>query len=216
MTDTKSQNKARTAILFARVSTKDQEEFGHSLPAQIEKLRGYANDNGFKVIKEFSFQETGGLKKQRRKFQEMISYLKRHDPENMPVLLCMNVDRVTRNFKDAVEIDDLRQAGLNVHFVQDGFLITPQSTGNDLFNWEAKVFIAKQYLNRVRDDAVRSREYKIKKGEWTHRAPIGYLNARDTNGKTTVILDPDRAPLVRRLFIEYAKPSRMAVLVVHR
>ncbi len=35
------QNKARTAILFARVSTKDQEEFGHSLPAQIEKLRSY-------------------------------------------------------------------------------------------------------------------------------------------------------------------------------
>ena len=61
-------NQNRTAILFARVSTKDQEEQGHSLPAQIDKLRGYAAKQGFSVIKEFAFQETGGQKKQRKKF----------------------------------------------------------------------------------------------------------------------------------------------------
>lgn len=199
------QNKPRTAILFARVSTKDQEEFGHSLPAQIEKLRSYAQGKGFEVIKEFSFQETGGQKKQRKKFQDMISYLKQHDSEKMPVLLCMNVDRVTRNFKDAVEIDDLRQQGLEVHFVQDGFIISPNSTGSDMFMWEGKVFLGKQYLNRIRDDAVRSREYKIQRGEWTHRASIGYLNTRNENGNATVILDPERAPLVRRLFVDYAR-----------
>ena len=54
----KIENKARTAILFARVSTKDQEEFGSSLPAQIEKLQAYADDKHFRVVKEFSFQET--------------------------------------------------------------------------------------------------------------------------------------------------------------
>lgn len=117
----------------------------------------------------------------------------------------MNVDRVTRNFKDAVEVEDLRQNGLEVHFVQDGFTISQNSTGNEMFMWEAKVFLAKQYLNRVREDAIRSRDYKIQNGEWTHRAPIGYLNTKDKNGKATIILDPDRAPLIRRLFVEYAK-----------
>ena len=63
----KSTKKKRTAILFARVSTKDQEEQGHSLPAQIDKLHSYADKHGFKVVKEFSFQETGGQKKQRKK-----------------------------------------------------------------------------------------------------------------------------------------------------
>jgi site-specific DNA recombinase len=57
----------------------------------------------------------------------------------------------------------------------------------------------------VRDDAIRSHEYKIKKGEWPHKAPIGYLNARSDSGQSTVILDPERAPLVRRMFVEYAK-----------
>tara|TARA_B100001750_G_scaffold145115_1_gene115893 strand:+ start:2963 stop:4495 length:1533 start_codon:yes stop_codon:yes gene_type:complete len=201
-----STQQQRKAVLFARVSTKDQEEQGHSLPAQTEKLRAYASKNGMTIIKEFVFQETGGSKKQRKKFNEMIDYLKRHDDGNVPILLTTNVDRITRNFKDAVEIDELRiHKGLHVHFIQDGFTISPQSTGNDMFMWEAKVFMGKQYLNRIREDAVRSREYKIKNGEWTHRAPVGYLHSKDQNGRSTVILDPDRAPLVRRLFVEYAK-----------
>lgn len=31
--------KSKNAILFARVSTKDQEDFGCSLPAQLKKLK---------------------------------------------------------------------------------------------------------------------------------------------------------------------------------
>lgn len=196
----------RKAVLYARVSTRDQEEHGHSLPAQIDRLRQYAAKHGFQVIKEFSFQETGGQKKQRKKFQEMLAYLRQNKPDTMPVLLCQNVDRITRNFKDAVDIDELRLTqGLEVHFVQECFCITPSSTGGDLFQWEAKVFIAKQYLNRIRDDAVRTREYKIKHGECASRAPIGYKNTKDAQGRSTVLPDIDRAPLVRRLFVEYAK-----------
>ena len=202
----KNNSGSRNAVLYARVSTRDQEEFGHSLPAQIDKLRQYAANKGLKIIKEFSFQETGGQKKQRKKFEEMIMFLRQHKADVMPVLLCMNVDRVTRNFKDAVVIDDMRlHQGLEVHFVQDGFSINPTSSGSDMFMWEGKVFLGKQYLNRIRDDAVRSREYKIKNGEWSHRAPIGYLNKRDEHGRNTVVLDADRAPLLRRVFVEYAK-----------
>lgn len=203
---TKTASIKKTAVLYARVSTRDQEEIGHSLPAQIAKLEEYADRNGFEIIKVFSFQETGGQKQQRRKFMEMLNYLRQFDAETMPALLCNNVDRITRNFKDHVEIDEMRQQnGLHVHFVQDGFIITPQSSGNDLFQWDAKAFLAKQYLHRVRDDAIRSHEYKIKKGEWPHKAPIGYLNTRNDEGRSVIVLDPERAPLVRRLFVEYAK-----------
>jgi site-specific DNA recombinase len=123
----------KAAIIYARVSTREQEEHGHSLPAQVAKLEDYAKRHNFKVIKVFSFQETGGQKSQRRKFMEMLNYLRQFDSAKMPALLCNNVDRVTRNFKDAVEIDELRlQQGLHLHFIQDGFFITPQSSGNDL------------------------------------------------------------------------------------
>lgn len=41
-------------------------------------------------------------------------------------------------------------------------------------------------------------------GEWIGMAPVGYLNARDERGRSTVIPDPDRAPHIRKLFEEYS------------
>lgn len=47
----------RKAVIYARVSTKDQEEFGHSIPAQLKGLQEYAKRHNFEVIKEFAFSE---------------------------------------------------------------------------------------------------------------------------------------------------------------
>ena len=35
-------------------------------------------------------------------------------------------------------------------------------------------------------------------------APIGYLNTKGEDGKKTIIIDPDRGPLIKKLFEEYA------------
>ncbi len=191
------------AVLLARVSTKEQEEYGHSLPAQMERLRDYAGRMDFEVIEEFAFSESAGTKI-RKKFEEVLAFLRRHDP--LPVLLCQNVDRITRNFRDAVDLDELRvNHGLEIHFVQEGFVLNDRAGGSEMFMWEAKVFLAKQYINRLTDDAVRSMRYKVDNGEWIARAPLGYLNAEDTEtGRSTVVLDRERAFLVKRLFAEYA------------
>ena len=40
------------AVLYARVSSKEQEE-GFSIPAQLKLLKDYARENGLKIIREF-------------------------------------------------------------------------------------------------------------------------------------------------------------------
>lgn len=190
------------AVILARVSTKEQEEFGHSLPAQTQKLREYAEKKGFEVIKEFSFSESAGTKI-RKKFEDVIAFLKTQ--KEMPVLLCQNVDRVTRNFRDAVDLDDMRiNHGLEIHFVQDGFVLSRNASGGEMFMWEAKVFLAKQYINRLTDDSARSMKHKLEKGEWVSRTPLGYLNVKDDAGRSTVIVDQERAFLIKRMFQEYS------------
>ena len=115
------------AVILARVSTKDQEEYGHSLPAQLQKLHAYAEKHGFEIAQEFSFSESAGMKI-RKKFEEVLNYLKTH--EDVKVLLCQNVDRATRNFRDAVDLDDMRiNHGLEIHFVQEGFVLSARSSG---------------------------------------------------------------------------------------
>ena len=191
------------AIILARVSTKDQELFGHSLEAQVVKLKEYAKRNNFEVVKVFSFSESAGPKI-RKKFEEVIKYLK--DNKDVRILLTENVDRVTRNFRDAVDLDEMRiNEGLEIHFVQDGFYINANATGNQMFMWEAKVFLAKQYLNRISDDAKRSMEQKVRNGQWPSKAPIGYLNIKDeATGEKDIILDKDRAFLIKRAFEDYS------------
>ncbi len=193
------------AIILARVSTSRQEEEGHSLPAQIRKLQEYAKKKDFQVVKVFSFSESAG-DKIRKKFEEVMIYIKEH--KDVRVLLCENVDRATRNFKDAVDLDEMRKKeGLEIHFVQDGFLINKEATGNQMFMWEAKVFIAKQFLNRLSDDTKRSLGEKLQKGEWIGKAPIGYINTIDGQGNKDMIPDPLRSHLVVKMFQMYATGS---------
>lgn len=191
------------AVILARVSTKEQEEQGHSLPAQIRRLQEYAKRKDFEIAETFSFSESAG-DKIRKKFEEVIAYIRAH--KDTKILLCENVDRATRNFKDAVDLDEMRKnEGLEIHFVQDGFYINKNATGNQMFMWEAKVFLAKQYLNRLSDDVKRSNEQKIQNGEWITKAPIGYVGVYDDKGKReNVIPDPLRSQYIVKMFEMYA------------
>src|SRR3989344_2164610 len=194
------------AVILARVSTTRQEEEGHSLPAQIRRLQEYAKKKDFEIAETFSFSESAG-DKIRKKFEEVIAYIKAH--KDTKILLCENVDRATRNFKDAVDLDEMRKnEGLEIHFVQDGFFINKNATGNQMFMWEAKVFLAKQYLNRLSDDVKRSNEQKIQNKEWITEAPIGYLGVYDDKGKReNIILDPLRSQYIFKMFEMYATGS---------
>ena len=196
------------AVILARVSTTRQEEEGHSLPAQIRRLQEYAQKKGFEIAETFSFSESAG-DKIRKKFEEVMKYLKDH--KDVRVLLCENVDRATRNFRDAVDLDDMRKKeGLEIHFVQDGFFINKNATGNQMFIWEAKVFIAKQYLNRLSDDVKRSYEQKIQNGVWIGKAPVGYINTIDDKGNKDIIPDPIRSRYIVQMFEMYAAGSSSA------
>jgi len=193
------------AVILARVSTTRQEEEGHSLPAQLRRLQEYAKRKGFEIAETFSFSESAG-DKIRKKFEEVINYLKTH--KEVRILLCENVDRATRNFKDAVDLDEMRKKeGVEIHFVQDGFFINKEATGNQMFMWEAKVFIAKQFLNRLSDDVKRSNEQKIQSGQWITKAPIGYINTIDDKGNKDMIPDPLRSHFIPQMFQMYSTGS---------
>lgn len=92
------------AILWARVSTKEQAEEGYSLDAQIKILREYAIKNSLKIVKEFIVPESASGRQERKEFQEMLNYLESHP--KIKHLICEKVDRITRNFKDASKLDD--------------------------------------------------------------------------------------------------------------
>ena len=61
-----------------------------------------------------------------------------------------------------------------------------------------------QFDNDVRSDRTRAgMRAALELGRWTFLAPLGYMNAPRAMGKS-LIPDPERGPIVRRVFQEYA------------
>ncbi len=66
----------RLAALYARVSSKEQEKEGYSIPAQLKLLRDHASVHGLRVVQEFTDVETA-KKAGRKAFGEMVAFLRK-------------------------------------------------------------------------------------------------------------------------------------------
>ena len=79
------------AVIYARVSSKDQEREGFSIPAQIKLLREYAQSHGFEVVHEFVDVETAKITG-RKQFGEMVRFLSRN--KKCRIVLAEKTDRL--------------------------------------------------------------------------------------------------------------------------
>src|SRR3989442_9459018 len=92
---------AQTAVLYARVSSKDQERDGFSIPAQRKLLQGYAADRELTIAREFVDVETA-KQAGRGGFAEMLAFLKA--TPSCGIILVEKTDRLYRNFRDYVTL----------------------------------------------------------------------------------------------------------------
>src|SRR3989338_4033310 len=194
------------AVILARVSTLKQEKEGLSLKdIQLPELRAYATKRDFEVVREFVFSESADYKI-RKKFNEMIDFVKAN--EDIKAIISYRVDRITRNYRDAVKIDELRlEYGKEIHFVYDHLVINKDSVGRDMQDWDLKVFLAKQYLNRLKEDAINTAKFKISRNEWPGKATYGYRNiAREDNSKW-IVVEPLEAQVVEKMYEWYSTGS---------
>lgn len=192
----------KNAIILARVSSKEQEE-GHSLDAQLSNLNLYAERKGLSVIKVFRIIESS-TKGHRPEFDAMINFIKGR--KDRVALIVDTVDRLQRSFRETPLLNDLMQQDkLELHFVKEGNVLTKDANSSQRLMWNMGVVMSQSYTDQLSDNVKRSIRHKTQNGEWNGIAPIGYLNAEDpVTGKNTVILDRERAFLVKRAFTEYS------------
>ncbi|HUX48636.1 MAG TPA: recombinase family protein [Dehalococcoidia bacterium] len=190
------------AVILARVSTVKQEREGLSLKEiQLPVLRDYVQSKGLTVEKEFVFSETADSKI-RRKFDEMVKYVKEN--EDIKAIVAYRVDRITRNFRDAVLVDELLQDyGKEIHFVHDRLVIDKDTVGMGIFAWDTQVYLAKQYLNRLKEDARNSASLMLRNGLLPGNAPYGYWRVVMEDKKKWVVVEPFKAKVVQKMYEWY-------------
>jgi site-specific DNA recombinase len=189
--------KSAEAVIYARVSSKDQEREGFSIPAQRELLWTYGADKAFKVRQEFIDVETA-KQAGRNGFEQMIEFFKKN--KNCRNLLVEKTDRLYRNPKDWVTIDEL---GLTIHFVKENVVLSPDSRSSEKFMHGIKVIMAKNYIDNLSEETRKGMLQKARQGMWPSYAPLGYKNTTGPDGKRTIAPDLNLAPAIRMMFERY-------------
>ncbi len=193
----------RVAVLYARVSSKDQEREGFSIPAQQRLLREYAERNGMLIVEEYIDVETA-KRAGRTAFDKMVAWL-RSNRGSCNTILVEKTDRLYRNLKDYVLLDEVNP---EIHFVKEGEVISEDSRSAQKFIHGIRVLMAKNYVDNLSEEVTKGMMEKARSGLWPSRAPLGYRNVQAEDGKRIMIPDPERAPLVRAMFEWVARGDR--------
>jgi site-specific DNA recombinase len=195
-------NKNSTVIL-ARVSSKSQEDEGYSLDSQLKLLQGYCISNNLSVVKVYKIAETASKQQSRKVFSELLTYMQSNNVYNLAV---EKTDRLTRNLRDAVAIDDWLQAdaGRMLHAVKENIKLHRESKSDVKFMWNIHLAVAKKYTDNLREEAMKGWAEKLAQGWMPSRPPIGYMTAIQ-DGKKIHTPDPKIAPFIINAFELYLK-----------
>lgn len=191
----------KQAIIFCRVSSKEQEETGYSLPAQEKYLKEYCSRQDIRVAKIFKISESASGEKQRNKFEEMMEFINKRE---IKIIVCEKADRLTRNFKDMVAIDEWLEADdqREVHLVKDSLVMHQSSRSQEKLNWGIRILFAKNYIDNLSEEVKKGQKAKIDEGWFPRPAPLGYKTIGEKGHKIHVI-DEDVAPYIKKMFEMY-------------
>ena len=182
-------------VIYARKSSQGKKRQEASIPAQFDEMREVAKENNLEVVKEF--QESKSAKEPGREvFNEMIEFIKEGHADG---ILCWKLNRLARN-----PIDE----GVIKYLLQNGTIQILKTPNGEHHTKDNVIFTglefsqATQYSRDLSEDVIRGNRKKLKRGWWPSKAPFGYKNS---HGDKPIILDPERASLLKFAFKKYAQ-----------
>ena len=185
----------KPAVIYARVSSKDQEREGYSIPAQLKLLREYAQAHDLEVVREFVDVETAKTTG-RRQFGEMVRFFR--ETPSCRTAVVEKTDRLYRNFRDCVTLEDLE---IEIHLPKEGQVISKDSKSQAKLVHGIQVVIARNYIENLREEVRKGMREKAEQGIYPSRPPLGY---RNNKLERTIEVDPQKEPLAKRMFALYA------------
>lgn len=193
------------AVLYLRVSTGQQVDRGSSLPSQESACREYAERNGYEVVDVYVDEGESARTADRDSFQEMIYRAKQPDCP-FSAIICYENSRFARSREDAILYKALlRKKGIELIFTKQDFDDTPAGR---LLEGIIEV-VDEWYSNNLAVETVRGQKQTAAQGySCGGRPPYGLRRVETKNefGKTKARWepDPDTAPIVRRIYTEFA------------
>ena len=190
--------------LYARKSSESDEKQALSIDSQIKEMLQIAEKEGVEIIdirrESHSAKDSG----QRPVFNEILKDIRigRYNG-----ILTWAPDRLSRNAGDLGSLVDLMDQGLLTEIKTYGQRFT--NSPNEKFLLMILCSQAKLENDNKSLNVKRGLRMRVEMGLWPGNAPTGYLNEKRIDRKGHVLVDLERAPIIKKMFerVAYEKWS---------
>lgn len=185
----------KRAVIYVRVSTKEQVDEGNSLSTQQKICNDYAIKNEYEVTSIFIEQGESAKTVDRTELQKLLKYCS--DKKNcIKAVIIYKLDRLSRNTDDYSQLRLLlKRYGVEIKSTSEHFENTP--VGRFMENTMANI---SQFDNDIRSErCAGGMRDAMRDGRYVWMATVGYKNTK-IGGKATISQDERLAPLILKTF----------------
>lgn len=193
----------KNAVIYARVSSKEQETGGYSIPAQLDFLKNYAKQNSLNVVQIFTESVSAKDKNCRIEYDNMIKFAKKQ--KGGCHILVEKTDRLLRNEFNSAEIIDLaRNTDITIHLVKENLTLEKNSPPTTFFIFTMFTANSSLYPRNLSNEVKKGMNKKAELGFFPDKAPVGYKNLRENKKHSVVVVDNEKAQFIKKAFELYA------------
>ncbi len=189
------------AVGYVRISREDQSQ--NSIPGQVNDITSYCKRNNLDLVQIFTDNGQSGFNFQRREWQQVEQYIKKN--KAVKYLVVLDMERFSRaNLVDALQKMDEIQKRISVKIltVTDPVNLDIEDFGTDLRRIIQLLF-SNYELKKIRKRTSDGLYTAMSSGRWVNKAPYGFVNIRDAEGRPLIGIDEDKAYAVRLVFRKY-------------
>ena len=184
------------AVIYARYSSSGQRE--ESIEGQLRDCREYAKKNGLLVVGEYFDKALTGRTDKRPDFQRM---LKDSERGAFKVVICWKMDRFARNrYDSAMYKYKLKKNGVRLVYAMESIPEGPEG----IILESVMEGYAEYYSENLSQNVKRGYYDSALELKTLGQTVLGYKKGADGRFE----IDPATAPIVRRIFEEYAAGKR--------
>ncbi len=181
-------------FIYCRKSSEAEDRQVLSIDSQTRELEQLAVKLNFPVA-EILMESKSAKEPGRPVFNQMMQRIYRGEAAG---IICWKLDRLARNPVDGGSIIwAIKQHGIKVDTPAQSYA----REDDNIILMYIEFGMAQKYVDDLSKNVKRGLKTKIEKGWYPGVAPVGYLNhTNKQNGENTLMKDPERFPLVRRMW----------------
>jgi site-specific DNA recombinase len=181
--------------IYARKSTESEEQQVLSIDSQIKEMIQIAERENLYIAEIRKESHSAKAVGQRPVFNELVNDIR---SGKFTGILTWAPDRLSRNAGDLGALVDLMDQKLLVEIRTYSQKFT--NSPSEKFMLMILCSQAKLENDNKSENVKRGLRTRVEQGLWPSIAPTGYLNEKRTDKPCSVILDPDRASMIKTMF----------------